>query len=136
MLPGVFLVSIFPRRSEKSLVKPPQAPVTPLKIALPSNPKISIESFNQSEKSRIFIFSMYYINVNIFLLFILYEMYPKVVAPPVKINLKKVILGPAKKRLFPVPKVLNDFIDTFVNLKAVDGLCRFKLNVLGKCKCK
>lgn len=35
-------------------------------------------------------------------------MYPKVVAPPVRINLKNVILGAAKKNVdCPVPKVLN-----------------------------
>lgn len=36
-------------------------------------------------------------------------MYPNVVAPPVKINRKKVIFGAANKNApFPVPKVLND----------------------------
>ena len=43
------------------------------------------------------------------LLLILYEMYPNVVAPPVKSILKKVIFGAAKKNVpCPVPKVLKE----------------------------
>lgn len=43
-------------------------------------------------------------------------MYPKVVAPPVKINRKKVILGAANMKAveFPVPKVLKFFLNTFL----------------------
>lgn len=41
-------------------------------------------------------------------------MYPNVVAPPVKINLNNVILGPAKNNVeCPVPKVLNDLTGAF-----------------------